>query len=131
MAYHVKQPSGDGGLRRAVEEVRLVHHNSGRLVANDTKPGNWLNFTVDVATTGTYDFIVCMATAGAGKTIHFELDGADATGPIEGTNKNWVNFVEVTKTGVKLTAGRHVLRLCEDTGGYDIDYVKVYGPTAK
>ena len=55
----------------------------------------------------------------------------DVTGPIEGMNQGWDHFVEVTKAGVKLTAGRHVLRLCQDTGGYDIDYVKVIGPTAR
>jgi hypothetical protein len=130
VAYHTNNPCKKGGVHRP-EEVVSMMVNAGRSVLNDTKPGNWLNYTVEVAATGTYDFVTCMATAGDENTIHFELDGVDVTGPIQGINKNWDNFVDVTKTAVRLTAGRHVLRLIEDTGGYDIDYLKVIGPTAK
>jgi hypothetical protein len=130
VAYHVGNPGKGGVVHRPKEVVNLMP-NGGRIVLNANSRGDWLNYTVDVAATGTYDVVVCMATAGDGRTIHFELDGADVTGPIEGTNKNWDYFVDVVKTGVKLTAGRHVLRLCQDTGGYDFDYIKVTAPTAK
>lgn len=130
VAYHVGNP-GKGGVVHRPEEVANLTSNGGRVVLNANSRGDWLNYTVDVAATGAYDVVVCMATAGDGRTIHFELDGVDATGPIEGTNRNWDNFVDVVKTGVKLTAGRHVLRLCQDTGSYDFDYIKVTAPTAK
>ncbi len=130
VAYHVGNP-GKGGVVHRPQEVANLMPNGGRIVLNANSRGDWLNYTVDVAATGTYDVVVCMATAGDGKTIHFELDGVDATGPIEGANKNWDHFVDVIKKGVTLTAGRHVMRLCMDTGSYDFDYIKVTALTSK
>ncbi len=130
VAYHVNSPGKGGCVHRPQEAVNLMV-NGGRMVSCVNSRGNWLNYTVDVAATGTYDVVVCMATAGTGKTIHLELDGVDVTGPIEGTNNGWDHFVDVMKRGVKLTAGRHVMRLCVDTGEYDLDYVTFTGPTSK
>ena len=130
VAYHVASPGKGGCVHRPQETVNLMV-NGGRTVSCANSRGDWLSYTVDVAATGTYNVAVCMATAGAGKTIHLELDGADVTGSIEGTNQGWDHFVDVMRKDVKLPAGRHVMRLCVDTGQYDLDYINVTGLTTK
>ncbi len=59
------------------------------------------------------------------RRFHVEVDGVDKTGPLQIPNTNW-NFETLTKTGVQLNAGTHMLRIVADSGdanGYtgDID----------
>jgi hypothetical protein len=52
-----------------------------------TEPGEWFNITVDVASSGTYssDFLY---TSNRGGTISLDVNGKDATGPLEITSTN-------------------------------------------
>jgi hypothetical protein len=52
-----------------------------------TEPGEWFNITVDVARSGTYasDFLY---TSNRGGTISLDVNGKDATGPLEITSTN-------------------------------------------
>ncbi len=52
-----------------------------------TEPGEWFNITVDVAHAGTYvaDFLY---TANRGGTISVDVNGKDATGPLQITSTN-------------------------------------------
>jgi len=81
-----------------------------------TRAGEWLEYTADVTEAGTYDLSFRVAAAAAGGKFHVEVDGADATGslsvPNTGSSQTWTT---ITKNGVKLPAGTHVLRLAFDT----------------
>lgn len=64
-----------------------------------------------------------------GGTFHVEADGVDVTGPLQlAGGSTWQT---ITKSGVQLNAGRHVLRLvCDANGsdGYyigDVDYLRL------
>lgn len=52
-----------------------------------TEPGEWFNITVDVKRSGTYaaDFLY---TSNRGGTISIDVNGTDATGPLEITTTN-------------------------------------------
>jgi hypothetical protein len=52
-----------------------------------TEPGEWFNITVDVANAGTYvaDFLY---TSNRGGTISLDVNGVDATGPLQITSTN-------------------------------------------
>jgi hypothetical protein len=52
-----------------------------------TEPGEWFNVTVDVAQAGTYaaDFLY---TSNRGGTVSIDVNGKDATGPLEITSTN-------------------------------------------
>lgn len=83
-----------------------------------TGAGEWLNYTVNVAASGTYDIDVRVAANGAGGTFHLEANGVDKTGPLTIPNTGgWQRWVTVTRTGVSLSAGRQVLRLAIDGAG--------------
>jgi hypothetical protein len=82
---------------------------------NRTAAGEWMEYTVDVTTAGTYAFRVRVASDMDGGTFHIELNGVDVTGSLAIPNTgSWSSFQTVVRTGVSLTTGRKVLRLVVD-----------------
>jgi Carbohydrate binding module (family 6). len=78
----------------------------------------WLNYTVDVATAGTYDIGIRVASNGVGGTFHIEVDGVDRSGPISVPNTGgWQNWRTLYKSGIALNAGTQVWRLVMDSNG--------------
>jgi hypothetical protein len=84
-----------------------------------TWAGEWLEYTVEVTTPGTYDLGVRVASGNTGGgTFHVEVDGANVTGAMSVPDTGaWQSYQTVTRTGVSLTAGLHLLRLSLDTAG--------------
>ena len=86
-----------------------------------TAAGQWLRYTVS-AEAGTYTVGFRVSAAGAGGRFHLEdASGKDLTGPVTVTDTGgWQSWATVNAT-VTLQAGRQVLKLVEDTGGYDLN----------
>jgi RHS repeat-associated protein len=84
--------------------------------------GDWMNYTVNVSQAGSYTVTALTYYWGPpGGTFHLEADGVNVTGPVQlPGNSSWQT---VTKTGVQLTAGPHLLRLVDDTNGAAGDYL--------
>ena len=89
-------------------------------------PGEWLAYDVQVATSGSYSFAIRAATPYSGTAMHVEVDGVNVTGALVAPNTGgWHTWVDVTSAPVSLAAGSHTLRLVADTGGYNLDYLKI------
>lgn len=81
-----------------------------------TTPGEWMEYTVDVTTTGVYTVTFKVGSETGDGTFHMEVDGVDVTGPLTVPDTDgWNAYTTVTKTGVSLEAGRRVLRLVVDS----------------
>jgi PA14 domain len=98
--------------------------------------GDWMNYTVDVATAGTYTFDARTYYWGSvGGTFHVEFDGVDKTGALQMPGGN--TWGRVSKAGVQLTAGRHVMRVVCDSNAPgdsylgDIDSMKLLPAEAR
>ena len=88
-----------------------VGFDVGHIVA-----GEWLKYTINVATAGTFAFDVRVASAVSGGTFHIESDGVNVTGAMSLTNTGgWQTWQTVTASNISLTAGQHILRLVFDT----------------
>jgi len=87
--------------------------------------GEWLKYTVSVEATRTYALTFRIASQGQG-WLHVEDEsGANITGPVYVPNTGgWQQWSDISGS-VRLTAGTHVLKLCEDTGGYNIFYLRL------
>src|SRR5206468_9519163 len=82
------------------------------------KTGEWLEYTINVATAGSYDLGFRVASTGTNGKFHVALDGVDAIGLLTVPNTGgWQTWQTVTKTAVHLPAGQHVLRLALDNAG--------------
>ena len=121
IAYHdadAVNRGGQGHLTDGVDVSRTSDPGSGYNIGY-TKAGEWLEYTIDVESSGTYDLAVRVASAQAtGGTFHLECDGVNVSGPITAPNTGgWQTWQTIKKSGVNLSAGKHVLRLAFDKDG--------------
>ena len=80
--------------------------------------GEWVNYTVNVATAGTYDMEFRVASSGTGGTFHVDIGGVNKSGPIAIPNTGgWQTWTTVRKTGIALSAGTQIIRLVMDAIG--------------
>ena len=90
-----------------------------------TGSGQWNNYTVNVATAGTYNVSLRLASPNA-ITDGLHLDnssGANLSGPINvPSTGGFQNWTTVTTT-VTLPAGVQTLKIAQDNGGWNIHYL--------
>ncbi|WP_049789438.1 family 16 glycosylhydrolase [Granulicella tundricola] len=117
--YTYSAEFGDGGPR--IEEMADAAgtENSARGYSlKELKAGRYINYSVEVAKDGDYVINVRTASAGAGGTLHFNLDQKPLSKPFSlpatGGNDTWQ---EVKSPIVHLSAGRHTLALVTDSAG--------------
>ncbi|MGO8670756.1 MAG: glycoside hydrolase family 3 C-terminal domain-containing protein, partial [Capsulimonadaceae bacterium] len=89
-----------------------------------TAGGQWLNYTINVATAGSYTVGIRIASPNAGNVVDLRTPmGAALTGPVSvpetGGYQDWTT-VNATCT---LPAGQQVIQVFEDTGGYNLHYL--------
>jgi hypothetical protein len=119
VAYHDTTAANLGGqYRQTGVDIEVTADVGGGYSLGYIAPGEWLKYTVSVATTGNYTLEVRVASPGAGGTFHVEVDGVNATGPLAVPNTGgWQIWRSVVLAGIPLTAGPHVLRVVIDTNG--------------
>jgi N-acetylneuraminic acid mutarotase len=131
VAYHDTTSANQGGQFRTGEGVDIVTGGSNYAVGY-TRPGEWIEYTINVAASGTYQFDASVASGNKGGTFHISIDGSDKTGTLNLNNTGgWSTYKTVSKSGVSLAGGTHVLRLSFEsafTSGQDIgnvDWIKL------
>jgi len=125
VAYHVTIPSNQGGQYRTDGVSIGTTADPGGIgyVVGWTTPGQWLKYTVNVASAGTYNVSV-RAASPAGGSVHIEdAFGTNLTGPIAIPNTGSYTTFQAVTVPLALRAGTQVLRFVEDTGGYDLHYM--------
>jgi YD repeat-containing protein len=134
VAYYDTTPGNTGGQYRTNTDVDLggpLYDAGGGYGVGWVTAGEWLKYTVNVATADTYVIEARVATFGSGATFHLEFDGIDRTGPITIPEApGWGVWQSVTRTGVALSAGPHVMRVVMDnntSGGpmADFNYFRI------
>ena len=110
-----------GGLYRPNEGVgigAIPSADGGGYFVGYTQLGEFLKYTVSVAATGTYTLNFRVSSTPKGGTFQLNVDGTNVTGALQVPNTgNWNTYQIVSKTGVHLTAGTHVLELLIDSVG--------------
>jgi hypothetical protein len=116
IAYHDTTPGNSGGVYRQTD-VDIEPATDGLYDVGWTAPSEWLNYTVNVASAGSYLLEARVASNGQGGTFHVEFAGADKTGALTFPNTGgWQNWTTVSQT-VSLAAGRQMMKLSFDTSG--------------
>ena len=87
----------------------------------NTKVGEWLEYSVDIKQTGTYHISVCYAGTQGG-IIRFECSGQTLIDSIAlKPTGSMDRYESVRVDGMRLEAGRQVLRLHIEQGGIQLD----------
>jgi len=130
-AYHDTTAENEpGAYRNDGVDIEVTQDTGGGHDVGWVTPGEWLQYSVDVAAAGTYTLEVRYATEGFGGTMHVEFNGQNKTGSIAlNDTGGWQTWGTVS-VPVTLEAGEQVMRLAFDTAGPDgwlanINYVRV------
>ena len=122
-SYYDADASNQGEVYRQ-DAVDVVAAGTGYAVGY-TQVGEWLEYTVNVATTGTYDFEALAASGSDGSSFRLLIDGKAVADTVKVPNGgDWDTYSAVAGTTTEISAGSHVLKI-EITGDYaNIDNIK-------
>ncbi len=126
VAYHDATPTNDGDASVRAEGVDISDRGTLYSVTH-TLAGEWLEYTVDVQTSGLYD--IKLRTQGNnvdGARVRFYLDGQPLTSTAVIPNAPWQSVVI---EDVHIPAGNDkILRLMVEAGGFWLDYIDFAAP---
>ena len=119
LAYHDHSAGNSGGAYRDTDvDLAPADDLGGGYTIGWLGAGEWLKYTVNVASAGTYALEIRVASAGPGGTFHLEVDGVDRTGPIAVPDTGgWQAWTTIRPAAVSLNAGRQTWRLVMDSNG--------------
>ena len=119
LAYNDLDTANQGGQYRTSEgvDIEASTDTGGGYDVGWTAAGEWMNYTVNVTTAGTYTINTRVASLGPGGTFHYNVDGVSATSEVTVVDTGgWANFMTLG-TPITLTAGTHVIQLHMDANG--------------
>jgi hypothetical protein len=130
IAYHDLTKGNAGGLFRTNDDVDIIATTDslgGGYVINNFQTGEWLNYTIQVATGGNYAVQLRGANDyTASVAFHIEVDGIPVTGsvpfPMTGS---WTTYQWVSTPPIALAAGTHVLKIVSDTQYFNLNSVNI------
>ena len=113
--YHDTTAGNSGGSYRPNIDVDIATSSDtgGAYMVTSTKAGEWIEYALNVASAGTYEFDARLQSTSSGAAFHIELDGSNVSGSVSiPSNAGWQTLA---KTGVNLSSGLHIMRLVFDT----------------
>ena len=124
VAYDVTGVNGNAnGYRPDGVDLEATSDTGGGYDLGWTGGGQWFRYTVDVATAGTYTVgLRVAAPAAVNGALHLsDASGTDLTGAVNlPATGDWQTWETVDAT-VTLPAGRQVLTLGQDSGGWNLN----------
>ncbi len=119
VAYVDTSSGNSGGAYRTTDvDVEATTDTGGGNNVGWIATGEWLKYSVNVSTAGTYTLEFRVASSGGGGTFHVDSGTQNISGPISIPNTGgWQNWTTVTKTGVNLSAGPQVWTVRFDAVG--------------
>ncbi len=122
VAYWNSATSNGGGANCRPGETVYIEDCSdtdGGYDVGNTNPGDWLNYTVNIAHSGKYTFNARVASDVGGGVFHLAVDGHAVTPRISVPQTNgWQTWQTLTVPNVELPRGVHTLQLVMDIGGF-------------
>ncbi len=118
VAFHDTSSGNSGGQYRATD-VDLELSSRGGVDIGWIADGEWLNYSVNVATTGRYQLQFAVSSLYASGRMHATFGGT-ATGTISIPNTgSWQSWTTVSITA-DLTAGPQTMKLVFDSGSFNL-----------
>ncbi|MBK8802715.1 MAG: carbohydrate-binding protein [Fibrobacteres bacterium] len=124
--YFENSPGNQGGAGKVddVDKV-MTPDQGGGLAIGYADGGEWVEYDVDVAAAGKYDFTARLASAEDLRSIQVKVDGIAVSAPIVATAEDWEVFSDQTVPDISLTAGKHVVQILFVTGRLNFRYLDI------
>lgn len=129
IAYHDTETSNFGWNYRTSEGVDIEGTSDvlGGYNVGWIQAGEWMEYAFKVSTRAQYGFTIRVASALSGKKFHLKVDGVNVTGSITVPKTNgYQNWQNVSKSGILLEAGTHVLQFYAETDGFNLNWIDIY-----
>ncbi|MDF2457107.1 MAG: hypothetical protein K0R51_3100, partial [Cytophagaceae bacterium] len=126
VGYSDNDATNSGGQYRTNEgvDVEGTGDTGGGFNIGYTNAGEWMEYTVNVTASAAYSLQARVASPGTGNAFHVELDGINISGSLTVPNTGgWQIYQTVSVVTPSLSSGQHILRIYEETGGFNINYV--------
>jgi fibronectin type 3 domain-containing protein len=124
-AYHDVDAGNNGPASYRTDDVDHETCAEGGYNVGWTVADEWLKYTVNVASNGSYTITSRVASLVATGAFHIEVDDVDVTGSIAvGSTGGWQNWEDRTSV-VSLSAGLHVVKLVIDGPDLNINRLNV------
>ncbi|MES2733539.1 MAG: family 43 glycosylhydrolase [Bacteroidota bacterium] len=121
ISYHDTTPANLIGPFRSNTGVDTEPCTEGGNNLAFSDNGEWLEYTVNVATAGVYTMDARVASPVTTGRFHIEMDGTNVTGALVAPNTGgWQTWQNVSKI-VNLTAGKHIMRFVIDAKEFNIN----------
>ncbi len=120
VAYNDTTTSNIGGAYRAAEavDIKPIANTTGQYRISDAIQGEWLEYTANVATAGTYVMEFRVGNLDGGSTFHVEIGGVNVTGTMNVPDTNGFDaFATIASPPLTLAAGQQVIRFVFDAPG--------------
>lgn len=105
-----------------------IYKKATGYIVGYNQAGEWLEYTVKVASTGTYTMKAAVASANNTSSFKLSMDGKDITEEISvpqaTTGEDNYDEYNVVEADVSLTEGEHILRFTVTGDWMDIDYIE-------
>ena len=127
LSYHDTTAGNNGtdpDYRNENVDIQATGDTGGGYNIGWAAAGEWMEYTINVQTAGSYTMDLRVATTATGKTMHIEMDGVNVGGSYSIPNTgNYQVYQTVSKT-VSLTTGVKVMRVVFDTGSTNLNWIK-------
>jgi hypothetical protein len=134
VAYYDTTAGNSGGQYRS-DDVDIETCSDGGYDVTGIKTGEWLEYTVNVESSGIYIMRARVASADSNGEFRIEFDGQDVTGPVSfPATGDSQTFTNVDVNHVLLSKGQHTMRLLMDANDWNINWInfsKAGGGTGK
>ncbi len=125
--YYNTATANNGGLyRNDSVGIESCADNGGGYDVGWIDPGEWLNYTVNIKDSATYNFNFRVASGSGGGSLHVEIDGVNVTNSITVPSTNgWQTWTTISANTILLKKGLHKLKIVFDTGGFNFYKVDI------
>lgn len=122
ISYFDATTVNEGNQLRLTEAVDIGAISAGGYYLGWTATGEWIEFTVNVAETASYDIDYTVASPNSNGRFHLEMNNAIILPSVTVNSTGaWDVWKAQTSTGVLLNKGTHVLKIYIDNTGLNID----------
>ncbi|MCK4796065.1 MAG: carbohydrate-binding protein, partial [Spirochaetes bacterium] len=125
VSYHDLSQGNIGGVYR-IDDVDIESCSEGGYNISFVQTDEWMKYTVNVSTSGTYDIKCRVATIHPDSQFKIYFDDIDKTGAILVPNTGgWQTWQTVTVTDVYLEAGKQIMKVYDLGGEYNLNYIEI------
>jgi beta-galactosidase len=129
LAFQDDDAANHGGVYRN-DDVDITEVDGGGYAIGWTSKGEWLEYTVDVARTETYELELRVASGLEGSGFSLFIDGKAVTDKIEvPQGKDWETYQTISASTSEISKGKHILKLLIEGSYVNIDWIRFKSTT--